>query len=192
MIAMTDLQAVRWTVDGQVPEQEGNHHPTLIPMGCFRTADGHVNIAGPAGRLLRNFCKVIGLPELPDDPRFDSAGKRNANRTVLNEMVAARLRTRTTAEWIDALNEVGVPCGPVYRMDEVFADPQVKHLAMTAPLEHPRKGHIDVLRNAVTMTDVASTVRTPVPEPGEHTNEVLAELGLTAGQIEELRKRGVV
>ena len=80
MIVMTDLQAVRWTIDGKVPEPEGNDHPTLVPMGCFRTADGFVNIAGPQGRLLRNFCKVIGLPDLPSDPRFDSTGKRNANR----------------------------------------------------------------------------------------------------------------
>src|SRR5262247_3628406 len=131
MIGMMDLQAARWTIDGVVPVQEGNHHPTLVPMGCFATADGFVNIAGPTGRLLVNFCKAIGLAELPNDPRFDSAGKRNGNRAELNALVAARLETRTTAEWVLALNEVGVPCGPVYRMDEVFADPQVRHLGMS-------------------------------------------------------------
>ena len=192
MIVMTDLQAVRWTIDGVVPEAEGNDHPTLIPMGCFRTADGFVNIAGPTGRLLRNFCKVIGLPELPSDPRFESAGKRYAHRAELNEIVGARLRTRTTAEWIDALNEVGVPCGPVYRMDEVFADPQVQHLAMTAPVEHPKGGHVDVLRNAVRMTGVATTVRSGTPEPGQHTTEVLTGLGMEAQEIDSLRRRGVI
>jgi formyl-CoA transferase len=161
-------------------------------MGCFRTADGHVNIAGPQGRLLRNFCKVIGLPDLPSDPRFDSTGKRNANRTELNQLVAAQLRTRTTAEWIEALNEVGVPCGPVYRMDEVFADPQVQHLGMTGPLEHAKRGRIDVLRNAVRMTGVETTVRTLTPEPGQHTDAVLSELGFTVEEIRDLRTRNVI
>jgi crotonobetainyl-CoA:carnitine CoA-transferase CaiB-like acyl-CoA transferase len=192
MIAMMDLQAARWTIDGVVPEQEGNHHPQFLPMGCFRTADSYVNVAGPSGRLLRNFCKVIGLPDLPSDPRFDSAGKRFHNRAALNEIVAARLRARPTQEWITTLNEVGVPCGPVYKMDEVFADPQVVHLGMTESVEHPALGSLDVVRNAVTMTGAAKTVRTPTPESGQHTDEVLAELGLATGEIEDLRRRGVI
>ena len=149
MISMMDLQAVRWTVDGVVPTQEGNHHPTLVPMGCFASKDGWVNVAGPSGRLLHRFCAVIGLPELPKDERFDSGAKRSANRTALNEIVAAKLRERTTAEWVAALNEAGVPCGPVYAMDEVFADPQVQHLDMVA---------LDLVRNPVTMGD-ETTVR---------------------------------
>ncbi len=192
MIAMMDLQAARWTIDGVVPGQEGNHHPQFLPMGCFRTADGYVNIAGPSGRLLRNFCKGIGLPDLPSDPRFDSPGRRFQNRAALNEVVAARLRTRSTQEWITELNEVGVPCGPVYRMDEVFADPQVVHLAMTAPVEHPVLGQLDVVRNAVTMTGATASVRAPTPESGQHSDEVLRELGLAAHEIEDLRQRGIV
>jgi crotonobetainyl-CoA:carnitine CoA-transferase CaiB-like acyl-CoA transferase len=192
MIAMMDLQAARWTIDHQVPQQEGNHHPQFLPMGCFRTSDGFVNVAGPSGRLLRNFCKVIGLPELPSDPRFDSPGKRFAQRAELNDVVAARLRTRSTAEWIAALNEVGVPCGPVYAMDEVFADPQVTHLGMTASVTHPALGSLALVRNAVTMSDGAPTVRAPTPESGEHTDEVLRELGLSLEEIAELRARRIV
>jgi formyl-CoA transferase len=164
MIGMMDFQAARWTADGEVPAQEGNHHPTLVPMGCFASADGFVNIAGPAGRLLHRFCEVIGLPGLPDDPRFDSGPKRSANRAELNAVVAERLRTRTTAEWVDALNDAGVPCGPVNRMDQVFADPQVQHLDMVA---------LDVIRNPVRMTDGPPTVRSPAPRPGQHTDEIL-------------------
>jgi crotonobetainyl-CoA:carnitine CoA-transferase CaiB-like acyl-CoA transferase len=149
MISMMDLQAVRWTVDGVVPAQEGNHHPTLVPMGCFRSKDGWVNIAGPSGRLLHRFCDTIGRPDLPSDPRFDSGEKRSANRAELNEIVAAALRERTTAEWVTALNDAGVPCGPVYAMDEVFADPQVQHLDMVA---------LGLVRNPVRMGDEA-TVR---------------------------------
>ena len=166
MIAMMDFQAARWTIDGEVPPQAGNHHPMSVPMGCFASADGYVNIAGAGGRLLDNLCEVIGLPGLPADPRFDSAAKRSANRVELNALIAERLRTRTTAEWVEALNQAGVPCGPVYRMDEVFADPQVEHLAMTQPVEHPALGRLDILRNAVRMTDAPATVRTPSPDLG--------------------------
>jgi crotonobetainyl-CoA:carnitine CoA-transferase CaiB-like acyl-CoA transferase len=150
MISMMDLQATRWTVDGEVPVQEGNHHPTLVPMGCFPTKDGWVNVAGPSGRLLVRFCDAIGEPDLPSDPRFDSGVKRSANRVALNEIVSARLRERTTAAWVEALNEAGVPCGPVYAMDEVFADPQVEH--------HGMAGLNGLIRNPVTMGD-EETVR---------------------------------
>jgi len=192
MIAMMDFQAARWTIDHEVPPQAGNHHPMSVPMGCFASADGFVNIAGAGGRLLHNLCQVIGLPGLPDDPRFDSAAKRSANRAELNALIAERLRTRTTAEWVEALNQAGVPCGPVYRMDEVFADPQVEHLAMTGPVEHPVLGRLDILRNAVRMTDAPPTVRSPSPDLGADTDEVLAELGYPRGQIDRLRAQGVI
>jgi crotonobetainyl-CoA:carnitine CoA-transferase CaiB-like acyl-CoA transferase len=191
MIAMMDFQAARWTIDRQIPPQEGNHHPTSVPMGCFASADGYVNIGAAGGRLLDSLCQVTGLPGLPADPRFDSAAKRSANRAELNALIAERLRTRTTAEWVEALNQAGVPCGPVYRMDEVFADPQVEHLAMTEPVEHPALGRLDILRNAVRMTDAPTTVRTPSPEIGDHTTEVLTELGYPQAEIDRLRAQGV-
>ena len=192
MIAMMDFQAARWTIDGQVPPQEGNHHPTSVPMGCFASADGYVNIGAAGGRLLDSLCQVIGLPRLPADPRFDSAAKRSANRAELNALIAERLRTRTTAEWVEALNHAGVPCGPVYRMDEVFADPQVEHLAMTEPVEHPALGRLDILRNAVRMTDGPVTVRTPSPDIGADTDAVLTELGYPREEIDRLRAQGVI
>jgi crotonobetainyl-CoA:carnitine CoA-transferase CaiB-like acyl-CoA transferase len=192
MVAMMDLQAARWTIDGVVPVQEGNHHPTSVPMGCFASADGYVNIAGPSGRLLRHFCEVIGLPELPSDPRFSNGVLRSQNRAELNALVAERLVTRTTAEWVADLNEAGVPCGPVYSMDEVFADPQVEHLSMVTPTGHHALGSIDLVRNPVSMGEEFSTVRTPSPDAGEHTDGVLAELGMSADEIDELRQRGIV
>jgi formyl-CoA transferase len=192
MVAMLDFQATRWTMDGVVPVSEGNHHPTLVPMGCFPSADGFVNIAGPSGRLLRNFCAVVGLPGLVDDPRFDSAPKRSANRVALNELVAERLRTRTTAEWVDALNAVGVPCGPVYAIDEVFADPQIEHLGLRTSVEHGALGPLDLVRNAVTMTGGPPTVRTAAPESGADTDAVLTEIGCSAEEIADLRRRGIV
>jgi formyl-CoA transferase len=192
MIAMMDFQAARWTIDREVPAPAGNHHPMGVPMGCFASADGYVNIAGSSGRLLDNFCEVIGLPGIPHDPRFDTAARRSANRAELNALIAGRLRTRTTAAWVEALNEAGVPCGPVYRMDEVFADPQVGHLAMTEPVQHPALGRLDILRNAVRMADGPATVRAPSPEIGADTDEVLTELGYPQAEIGRLRARGVI
>jgi formyl-CoA transferase len=192
MIAMMDFQATRWTIDGEVPGQAGNDHPMSVPMGCFATADGHLNVGAASGRLLRAFATVIGLPGLPDDARFDSLAKRSANRAELNALVAERLRTRATAQWVAALAEAGVPCGPVYRMDEVFADPQVRHLAMTQQVRHPVLGPLALVRNPVRMTGEPGTVRAPSPDPGDHTAEVLAGLGYSPAQVEELRAAAVI
>ena len=192
MIAMMDFQAARWTVAGEVAAQEGNHHPTLIPMGCFATADGHVNIAAPSGRMWTAFCAVTGLDDLPADTRFDEEAKRSANRAELNEIIAARLAMRTTAEWVEALNAVGVPAGAVHAVDEVFADPQTRHLDLVERRTHPTLGEIGLLRNPVSMGSGRPEIRSLSPHPGEHTDAILAELGLAAAAIEELRDAGVV
>ncbi|HEY7815469.1 MAG TPA: CoA transferase, partial [Nakamurella sp.] len=192
MIAMMDFQATRWTIDRDIPGQAGNHHPMNVPMGCFATADGYLNVGAAGGRLLRAFATAIGLPGLPDDARFDTYDKRSANRAELNALVAGRLRARPTAQWVTALAEAGVPAGPVYRMDEVFADPQVRHLAMTQDVRHPALGPLALVRNAVRMTGEPGTVRTPSPDPGDHTAEVLAGLGYSPAQIEELRAEAAI
>jgi formyl-CoA transferase len=192
MIAMMDFQAARWTIDHEVPGQAGNHHPTNVPMGCFATADGYVNIGAAGGRLLHALCAVIGLPLLPGDARFDSPAKRSSNRAELNALIAGRLRTRGTAAWVSALNDAEVPCGPVYRLDEVFADPQVEHLAMTQTVRHPVLGPLAMVRNAVRMTDMPDTVRTPSPDLGDHTDEVLAGLGYSRVEIDRLRAQAVI
>jgi len=192
MIAMMDFQAARWTVAGEVPGQEGNNHPTMTPMGCFETADGHLNVAGAGGRLWDALCAVVGLPELARDPRYDTVAKRTAARPELNALIAERLRQRPTAEWVSALNEAGVPAGPVYRVDETFADPQVGHLGMVAGVEHPVLGHLGLVRAPVTTSRAVASVRAPSPEAGQHTAEVLAELGLSPEQVADLRRRGVV
>jgi crotonobetainyl-CoA:carnitine CoA-transferase CaiB-like acyl-CoA transferase len=192
MVAMLDLQATRWTIDGEVPVQEGNHHPTLVPMGCFASADGYVNIAGPSGRLLHRFCATIGLPDLPKDARFATTEARSSNRGELNALIAERIATRTTAQWVEALNDAGVPCGPVNTIDQVFADEQVRHLGMVERVEHRVLGPLDVLRNAVSMTDASPTVRSPSPDPGEHTSAILRELGLSDDEIATLRIRNVI
>jgi formyl-CoA transferase len=191
-VAMMDFQATRWTIDREVPPQAGNHHPTSIPMGCYATADGYVNICGSGGRILSAFFEAIGAPELPLDPRFDTSAKRSERRDELNKLIEGRLLARTASEWVAILNEVGVPAGPVHNVDEVFADPQVQHLGMVTTVEQTVLGPLDVLRNAVTMSRTPSVLDRASPEKGEHTDEVLTELGLSASEIADLRAREIV
>jgi formyl-CoA transferase len=132
------------------------------------------------------------MPELVGDARFDRSEKRSANRAELNELIAERLAKRTTAEWVEKLSDAGVPAGPVYRMDEVFADPQVRHLGLVCDVEHRTLGTIGLVRNAVTMSEMPPTVRTATPEAGAQTDEILSEIGLTAGEVSALRADGVV
>lgn len=192
MIGMLDFQAARWTVERDCPPQEGNDHPTLRPMGTYRTGDGHMNIAAAWGRLWRGFCAVIGRTDLLDDERFATPEDRHANRQALNAEIEKALATRTTAEWVEALNAEGIPSGPVNTVAETFADPQVTHLGVAAPVEHPTAGPIEIVRNATNIEGVANHIRRPSPEPGQHAEEVLAGFGWSAAEIEDLRRDGVV
>jgi crotonobetainyl-CoA:carnitine CoA-transferase CaiB-like acyl-CoA transferase len=178
-IGLLDFQAVRYTVEGVVAPRVGNHHPTLVPMGCFPTADGHMNIAAIDGRIWEAFVRVLDAPELREDPRFADIDTRSDHRAELNAIVAGRLRTRTTAAWIAALEDAGVPCGPVNDVADVFADPQVRHLAMDQPVQHPELGELRLLANAATLAGVPRRLRTAAPAAGEHTAEILAELERT-------------
>jgi formyl-CoA transferase len=183
-IGLLDFQAARYTVDGVVAPRVGNHHPTLVPMGCFATADGHVNIAAIDGRIWTELARVLDLPELLSDPRFADIDARASHRAELNELVGARLLTRTTAEWIAALEAAGVPAGPVNDVAEVFADPQVHHLAIDQPVQHPELGELRLIANPATLAGVPRRLRSAAPAAGEHNEEILAELGLTAADAE--------
>jgi crotonobetainyl-CoA:carnitine CoA-transferase CaiB-like acyl-CoA transferase len=191
MVGLMDFQVTRYTMDNEVPVQEGNHHPTIAPMGCFPTADGYVNVA-PVGRHgLEVFCEILGIPDLPDDPRFETREGRAEHRAALNDPIAERLRTRTTAEWVDACATVGIPCGPVYSVDQMLEDPQVRHLGVVAPVTGARRGRMELVRNPVTTSEGLCTVRSASPEPGEHTDDVLRELGYSANEIAALHAQSV-
>ncbi len=191
-IAMLDFQASRWTMDAEVPGQAGNHHPTLLPMGAFPTADGHVNLAAPNNGRFRQLCDALGAPELAERPEFATSADRSTNRNGLNEAVAEHTRKQPTAHWVELLNEIGIPCGPIYSIDQTFADPQVQHLGMAVPVQHPRLGQIDIVRNAVTMSRTPHQMRSAAPDRGEHTDELLREAGLDAEQIAALRDAGII
>ena len=189
-IGLLDFQAARYTVEGVVPPRVGNHHPTLVPMGTFATADGHVNIAAIDGRIWLELTRVLDLPELLEDPRFATVDLRMDHRDDVNALVAAKLRTRTTAEWIADLEAAGVPAGPVNDVGEVFADAQVQHLEMVQPVEHPEMGELRLIGNAATLAGLPRKLRTAAPAAGEHNEEILAELGLSPTDIERLRGEG--
>jgi len=176
-IAMLDFQAARWTMDGVVPPRSGNHHPTVTPMGTFPTADGHVNIAPLGEAMWRRSCDVLGHPEWADDPRFAGAGARAAERDALGALIGGVTRTRPAAHWVEAFNAADIPCGPIYAMDEVFADPQVRHLGMAAPVEHPSLGAITLVAQPITMSRSRAVLARAAPELGADTASILEELG---------------
>ena len=191
-IAMLDFQAARWLIDKEVPPQAGNHHPTGTPMGVYPTADGHVNIAAPSNRMFRVFCKAIGADELLERPEYSDGAGRSKHRDALNAEIGEYTSRRTADEWVRTLNEAGIPCGPINTIDQTFADPQVRHLGIATPVEHATLGRLDLVGQPVHLTRTPQRMRSASPEAGEHTHEVLAELGYDEGTIADLRKRHVI
>ena len=196
MIQMMDFQASRYLVKGDVPKQAGNNHPTSIPTGVFETADGHINIAASGQTLFQRFCKAAELDHLLEDPKFKEGDGRSKNRDELNGLINDRIRQKPSQYWVDLLNtdEVGVPCGPIYAVDQVFADPQVEHLKMAKTQHHPALGDIKLVGQAINLTNTPEPeeFRMPVPELGEHTDAILAGLGYDTDQIADLKSRDVV
>ncbi len=191
-IAMLDFQAARWLISGEVPEQAGNNHPTSIPTGVFATADGHINIAASGGEMYARLCKALGAEHLATDPEFAGGRARSRNRDKLNNALEAITRTRPSAEWIEVLNRAGVPSGPINRIDEVFADPQVRHMGIARAIESPGRGRLELVGQAVELSRTPWELRTPTPEKGEHTDEILTSLGYDAAAIADLRTRRVI
>jgi crotonobetainyl-CoA:carnitine CoA-transferase CaiB-like acyl-CoA transferase len=192
MITMLDFQAARWLIDGEIAPQAGNDHPTGIPTGVFTTADGHINIAASGQSMYRRLCTAIGAPELIDDARFKTIHDRSKNRKEMNAEIDKRLASKPSAEWIEALNRAGVPSGPIYNIKQVFEDPHVKHLGLAQPVEHKSRGKMLVQGLPSTLSRTPGAIRTPAPEHGQHTDEVLAELGYSKDDIAALRAAGAV
>jgi len=192
MISMLDFQAARWTVSGEVAPQAGNNHPTTIPTGVFKTKDGHINIASAGDIIWGRLCDVLGDPDMASNPDFDNGEKRSENRVAVNASIEAQTQKRTSAEWIKALEEAGVPCGPIYNIDEVFADPQVQHVGMTHPVSHDELGVMDLIGQPINMSRYDPRTGMPTPDSGQHTDEILAEYGYDADNISKLRAEGVI
>ncbi|HUN42459.1 MAG TPA: CaiB/BaiF CoA-transferase family protein [Acetobacteraceae bacterium] len=192
-IFMLDFQASRWLIAHEVPQQAGNDHPTGIPTGVFPTADGFINIAASGDALWTRFCKAIGWEAALTDPDYATGKLRSNNRKVLNERLGTITRTRPSAYWLAALNQAGVPCGPINDIAGVFAEPQTQHLGIARGVHHPKLGDIQVVGQPINLgaAPQPETLR-PTPELGEHTEAILAELGYEAAAIAGLREKGVI
>jgi len=194
-IFMLDFQASRYLVSGEVAKQAGNNHPTTIPTGAFKTRDGHINIATTGGKMWERFCQTLGDETLAQRPQYRTAAARLQHRDALNAEIERHLADRTSAEWVERFNRAGVPCGPIYAIDQVFADPQVRHLGIAQKVGGKAGGKgggkakpgLTLVGQPVSLSRTPSRLAAPPPKLGEHTGAVLKEFGFSAREIKALR-----
>jgi len=191
-IALLDFQAARYLMKGEVPQRSGNDHPTSMPTSAYATADGHINIGAYGQPFWMRLCEALARADLLQDPRFSTDPLRVRHRAELNTELARSFSQNSSAHWISLLNMNGVPCGPIYAMDQVFADPQVQHLGAAQTLQHPQLGPIQVINQAATLTRTPAQLHSATPALGEHSGEVLMQAGYGAAEIEQLRREGVI
>ena len=191
-IFMLDFQASRWLMRGEVAKQAGNDHPTGTPTGVFPTSDGHINIAAAGERVWQRFCDAIGHPEWKEKTEWATRLKRTQDRKGVNDAISDITRHKSSAHWVELMEEAGVPCGPIYTIDQTFADPQVQHLGMAAAVSHPVRGDFKIVASPINMHDTPKTIRRPTPDAGEHTDEILHSFGYTDAQLKQLRASGAI
>ena len=191
-IFMLDFQAARWLMNQEVAPQAGNNHPTSIPTGVFKTKDGHINIASAGQAIWERFCQAIKAEEFLTDERYADGDSRSVNRDALNAAIETYTQDYTSEELIDLLNAAGVPCGPIYSIDQVFDDPQVKHLGMAQPVPHPELGEIHLVAQPFTLSEHSNALRTATPARGEDTDAVLADLGYSPNEIAAMHQANIV
>lgn len=192
MIAMLDFQAARWLVLKEIPTQPGNNHPTSIPTGVYPTIDGHINIAAGEQAMFQRLCDAIGRPDLLERSEFNTEEGRSVNRDALNIELSEITRQRTSVEWLKIMEAGQVAAGPIYRVNEVFADEQVKHLKMATPVTHKRLGEIEIVGQPFALSRTPSSVRTAAPDRGEDNEEILSKLNFSSEEIETFRREGVI
>ncbi|MDI9332097.1 MAG: CoA transferase [Alphaproteobacteria bacterium] len=192
MIAMCDFQAARYLIDGVVPPQAGNDHPVTTPMGAYPSSDGYFNIGAGSTQQFRTLCDLIDRPDLREHPDYQTSAGRLKDRATLNRILSESFAQRPTAHWVEALNAAGVPCGPIYNMQQVFDDPQVQHLPTTTTLHHPRRGPIRVLNQPLILSRTPAQVKQTQCEAGEHNQSILSELGYNSQDIEQFIQQKVI
>ena len=193
-IFMLDFQASRWLQNKQIAKQAGNNHPTGIPQGCFKTSDKLINVSAVGDRLFSRFCEAVDAQHLIENPKFFDDESRLANRDELNVIISKILIEHESGHWINKLNKVGVPCGPVNDIAQMFRDEQVKELNMVRKVQHKRLGELDVVRQPLNFSDFAQPeqLEHPAPDLGQHTEEILIEFGIEEEVIKDLVKKEVI
>jgi len=194
MLNKLDFQAARYTMRGEIPGQEGNHHPTLAPMGTFRARDGLVNIAASSQKMWGSLCIALDAPQLASRFEFATEALRNSNRSALEEAINAVTQRFSAAELVQRLNPAGVPCGPIYDIGQAFQDEQVHHLRMTRAAEHPTLGRVNLLRSPINLSANPHPERfeRAAPDPGQHSGELLREADFSDAEIATLISEGIV
>ncbi len=192
MVGMLSFQAVRYLNGGGVPPPAGNHHPINAPYGVYRTRDGYITLGATGDKRWRTFCHLLGAPEWIDDPRFATNGARHENRYVLAEVIEEKLGAHTSDEWEQIFNANGIPCGPIYAMDQALEHPQVRHRQMVVERDHPTMGTVRLLGLPVKLSQTPGVVDRVPPLLGQHTDEILREIGFGDADLTRLRELKVI
>jgi crotonobetainyl-CoA:carnitine CoA-transferase CaiB-like acyl-CoA transferase len=191
-ISLMDFQAARYLVEGEVPESSGNDHPYVTPMGVVATKDGHMNLGVGSDTQWRALCDLIGRSEWGTDAKYATNPARFERRSDLWKMLAPVFAQKSTTDWVAALEGVGVPAGPIYRMNEVFDDPQVRHSGIAAAIQHPVRGETKLVGQPVKLSRTPASIYVSAPDAGEHSDAILTDLGLSSDEIADLRARDVI
>ena len=194
MLCKLDFQAARYTMDGEVPAQQGNDHPTQVPMGTFAAADGHINIAAFGSQMWRRFCEALNAQSLMDHPDYQTVGDRVRLRDQVKADMNKVTSQHSVADLVQRLNTAGVPCGPINDIGQAFEDPQVQFLQMAKRAEHPQLGELHLVRSPINLSEFPQPDRFngAAPDPGAHSSEVLIEFGLPAEEVQRLKEQGVI
>ena len=191
MVYMMDFQNSRWLIDGDIPTQAGNYHPTSIPTGVYKAKDGYMNIAVFGSKIWERFCDILGAPEWVTDERYKDKQGRSINRDSINAEINRRLAAQDCAYWVERFNEGGVACGLINDVKGVFEEPQVQHLGIVKDVVSIHHGPQKMVGQPVQLQRTPSTIVRSAPKRGEHSEEILKELGLEASELASLKSKGV-
>jgi crotonobetainyl-CoA:carnitine CoA-transferase CaiB-like acyl-CoA transferase len=191
MVGMLAFEATRYLNGAGVPPPAGNHHPINAPYGVFRAQDGYITLGAAGGKRWPQMCELIGAPELLEDARFQDNGGRYEHRELLADLISEKLQAKTIDEWVELFNREGIPSGPIYSLDRALEHPQIQHRQMVVEVDHPTMGVARLLGLPVKFSDTPGQVLAP-PLLGQHTADVLRELGLDEAEIERLEASRVI
>jgi len=191
-LTLLDFQAARYTMSGEVAKQVGNDHPTFMPTSAYQASDGYINIAATGPGIWEKFAAAIGRDDLLADEQFKIGKGRSEGRARLNAELSKTLIQKTSAQWVEILLKAGIPCGPIYGIDQVFADPQVQHLGAIGKVTHPELGELSLLNQSIALSRTPATMVASSPIKGQHTTEVLREIGYSDLEIEVFTNNHVI
>ena len=191
-VALLTYQAGAYFASGEIPQPVGSGHPLIVPYQAFKAKDVYFNIAAGNDKLWKMLCEAIGLEKIIDDPKFSTNAKRVENREEIVKIISDIIITKNGEEWLKILTDAGVPCGPIYTMDKIFTDPQVLHRQMLKEVDHPKVGKVKVTGVPIKLSDTPGEVETAPPILGQHTQEILTELGFSDKDIKKLRQEKVI